>query len=43
MLVKFEQNLKVVATWNFELFDKRAGFFITIFDKELMPFWKTLL
>ena len=43
MLVKFEQNRIVQTTRNFELFDKKLGFFITIFDKELTPFWKTFL
>ena len=50
MLVKFEQNRMVQTTRNFELFDqkkkkkkKKTGFFITIFDKELTPFWKTFL
>ena len=44
MLVKFEQNHAVQTTRNFELFDKKPGFFlITIFDKELTPFWKTVL
>ena len=44
MLVKFEQNRMVQTTRNFELFDKKkTRFFITIFDKELTPFWKTLL
>ena len=34
----------VRTTRNLELFDKKPGFFlITIFDKELMPFWKMLL
>ena len=27
MLVKFEQNLMVQSTWNFELFDKKPRFF----------------
>ena len=26
-----------------ELFDKKTGFFKTIFDKALAPFWKTFL
>ena len=36
----------VQTTQNFELFDqkkKKNGFFITIFDKELTPIWKTFL
>ena len=40
--VKFEQNRLVETTRNFELFDKKRVF-ITIFDKELTPFWKTFL
>ena len=43
MPVKFEQNRMVQTTRNFELFDKKPVFFITIFDKELTPFWKTFL
>ena len=38
MLMKFEQNRMVQTTRNFELFDKKLGFFITIFDKALAPF-----
>ena len=34
MLVKFKQNRMVQIIRNFELFDKKTGFFITIFDKE---------
>ena len=37
MLVKFEQNPMVQTTQNFELYVKNR-FFITIFEKELMPF-----
>ena len=33
MLVKFEQNRIVQTTQNFELFDKKTGFFKNIFDK----------
>ena len=40
MLVKFEQNIMVRTIQNFELFDKK---WLTIFDKVLTPFWKTLL
>ena len=43
MQVKFEPNLMVQTTRNFELFDKKTGFFVTIFDKEFTPFWKTFL
>ena len=49
MLVKLDNNFMVQTTRNFELFDKKKkkkkknGFFITIFDKELTPFWKTFL
>ena len=43
MLVKFEQDRMVQSTRNFELFDKKTGFFITTFYKEMAPFWKTLL
>ena len=39
-LVKFEQNHMVRIIQNFEPFDKR---WLTIFDKVLTPFWKTLL
>ena len=42
MLVKFEQNRKVQTTRTFESFDKKSGFY-TIVDKQLTPFWKTLL
>ena len=38
-LVKFEQN-PMVGIYNFKLFDKKG---LTIFDKVLTPFWKTLL
>ena len=43
MPVKFEQNLMVRTTRNFELLEreKKNRFFITQFDKELTPFWKT--
>ena len=41
--VTFEQNRIVQTIWNFELFDKKTFFFITIFDKELTPFWKKFL
>ena len=40
MRVKFEQNCTVLTIQNFVLFDKKL---LTIFDKVLMPFWKTLL
>ena len=46
MLVQFEQNRiirMVQTTLNFELFDKKPGFFTTIFNKELPQFWKTFL
>ena len=49
MLVKFEQNCVVQTTRHFELFEKKKKkkkkpcFFTTIFDKALMPFWKTFL
>ena len=35
MPVKFEQNRMVQTTRNFELFDKKNVFFITIFDKKV--------
>ena len=41
MQVKFEQNRLVKTRRTFELFDKKPAFFKTIFDKALMPFWKT--
>ena len=41
MLVKFEtKNRMVQIIQNFELFYKK---WLTIFDKMLMPFWKTFL
>ena len=40
MLVKFEQNRMVRTMQNFELFDEK---WLTIFDKVLTPFWKTVL
>ena len=40
MLVKFEENPMVRTIQNFVLFDKK---WLTIFDKVLMPFWKTFL
>ena len=46
MPVKFEQNCMIQTTQNFELFEKKKKkkkFFITVFDKELPPFWKTFL
>ena len=43
MLVQFEQNRMVPTTHNFEFFDKKTGFFITGFDKEPTPLWKTFL
>ena len=44
MLMKFEQNCIVQTTPNFELFDRKNVFvFITIFEKELIPFWKPFL
>ena len=42
-LVKLEQNRTVKTTRNFELFEKKSGFFKTILDKALTPFWKTFL
>ena len=42
MLVKFEQNIQVQTTPNFELFDQKMDF-QTIFDKTLTPFWKMFL
>ena len=35
MLVEFGQNRMVQTAQNFELFDKKNGFFISIFDNEL--------
>ena len=44
MLVKFEQNRMVQTIQNFDLFDKKKKKrVLTIFDKALMPFWKTFL
>ena len=43
MLVKFEQNRMVETTQNFELLERKKVFFITILDKELTPYWKTIL
>ena len=45
MLVKFEQNCMVQTIQNFDLFDKKKKKKkeLTIFDKALMPFWKTFL
>ena len=43
MLVKFKQNRMVQTTRNFELLRQKTGFFKTIFDKALAPFWKTFL
>ena len=40
---EIEQNRMVQTTPNFEIFDKKMGFFFTIFDKTLPPFWKTFL
>ena len=40
MLVKFEQNCMVWTVQNFEFFDKK---WLSIFDKVLMPVWKTFL
>ena len=40
MLVQFEQNPLFQSIQNSELFDKK---WFTIFDKALMPFWKTFL
>ena len=40
VLVKFEQTRMVRPIQNFELFDKK---WLTIFDKVLMPVWKTFL
>ena len=40
------QNRMVQTTENFEPFDKKKKtffFFLTIFDKVLMPLWKTFL
>ena len=39
MLVKFKQNRMVQTTQNYELFDKK--WLTIIFDKALVPFWKT--
>ena len=41
MLVKFARNRTVQTTQDFELFDKKARLFITIFDKQLTPISKT--
>ena len=41
MLMKFEQNRMVRTIQIFVLFDKKK--WLTIFDKVLAPFWKTLL
>ena len=35
MLVKFEQNCKFQTTWNFELFDKKLGFFLNHFKQRV--------
>ena len=35
MPVKFELNLMVQTTRNFELFDKKPSFFIDIFEKRV--------
>ena len=43
MLVKFEQNPMVRNIKKCELYDKKTGFFKTIFDKALTPFWKSFL
>ena len=43
MLVKFEQNRMVQTTRNFELLDKKTGYFKTVFGKALTPFWKPFL
>ena len=46
MLVEFEQNRMVQTMQNFDLFDKKKKKKkkeLTIFDKALMPFWKTFL
>ena len=52
MLVDFEQNRLVQTTRNCEGFDQKKQIqkqkqkprvCITIFDKELTPFWKTFL
>ena len=40
MLEKFDQNFMVQTVQNFGLFDKK---WLTIFDKVLMPFYKTFL
>ena len=40
MPVKFEQNRMIRNIKNFELFGKKR---LTIFEKVLTPFWKTLL
>ena len=38
LVVSFKQIRMVKTTRNFELFDKKVGFFKTIFDKALTPF-----
>ena len=43
MPAKFEQKRMVQTARNFEFFKQKNGYFITIFDKELTPFWKTFL
>ena len=46
MLLKFEENCIVETARNFEAFDKKKKKKtkkIIIFDKELLPFWKTFL
>ena len=40
MLMKFEQNRMERNKQKIELFGKKL---LTIFEKELAPFWKTLL
>ena len=41
MLVKFEQNHMVRTIQNYELFGKKK--WLTFFERELTPFWKTFL
>ena len=46
MLVKFEKKIvwsKLHEILSFFFFFKKPGFFITIFNKDLTPFWKTFL
>ena len=43
LLVKLKQSGMVQTTRNFECFNKKIGFFKTIFEKAMTPFWKTFL